>query len=380
MLPIDPKTSSVSAFPISGHHRASLREYIEDPARNNFNFIRLIASLLVLLTHCFVFYPSRRDPVSVLSNNLFTGAWLGVCSFFFLSGLLVTQSIRQGSSIKKFAVRRFLRIYPPAWLVIFLCAFVLGPLLTTWKLSFYLQNADFHHFLLNIFLVRIQYTLPGVWEHSPAGPGLTSSFWSLCLEVKLYALLAFVYALKIPGRRVLGIWLLFAIFLFDLFFLNQTKAIFSRIGLSAGNPLDYTLIAPLFGIGVLCNVCQDQIIITKNWLGAILVLSGIFFYYSLLVPATFILIPIVILYIGTKGVKWIKKITPKADLSYGIYLFGVPVGKGVFIYFHPENAWIYFLMSAAAITLFAVLSWYGLERKLRALKVRLDSRRASGQD
>ncbi len=82
----------------------------------------------------------------------------------------------------------------------------------------------------------------------------------------------------------------------------------------------------------------------------------------------FIFVPVATLFAATKGVSFIKKITPKADLSYGIYVFAYPLQQVVANYLHPQGTWAFFLSAMIIIFPFAIFSWYVVEKKALGLK------------
>jgi len=92
----------------------------------------------------------------------------GMAIFFILSGFLITNVLLKDQNIPKFLIRRFMRIVPLAWLVL--------------AITFTFTNASVHEIVSTLFF----YTN---WE--PMGlieP--TSHFWSLCVEVQFYLLIA----------------------------------------------------------------------------------------------------------------------------------------------------------------------------------------------
>ncbi len=300
-------------------------------------------------------------------------SYLGLCIFFFLSGLLVTQSLRHSPSWKNFLWRRFLRLYPAACLVILSCALILGPLLTTESLKDYFSNPEFYQFLANCLLIKLHFTLPGVeWGPPANSPFLIVAFWSIVLELKLYVGLLAGWLIKIPNKRILALAAVILAFLFNLAFYQQANDLFSRLIPIPFKPFpSYTVFTPLFLTGVLCNLYQDKIKIKKEWILLIIPLAIISVYSRNLTIMTFIVIPAFVLYLATSGIRWIKKITPRGDLSYGIYVFGGPVGTMVLVYAHPRNAWLDFGLSLLAVLPFAILSWYGIEKKMLSLKDRV---------
>lgn len=78
------------------------------PARNNFDALRLMGALLVLVSHQFAL-SGRREPMFVGDHSFGN---LGVLIFFSISGYLVTSSWLNDPRILRFCVRRTLRMLP----------------------------------------------------------------------------------------------------------------------------------------------------------------------------------------------------------------------------------------------------------------------------
>ena len=105
----------------------------------------------------------------------------GMVMFFTLSGFLITRFLIEDGNIKRFLVRRLLRIVPLGWLGMLL-AFAVARDASLGQIA---ANLLFYANLPPFFLV---------------GPG--SHFWSLCLEVQFYLSIALLVA--IGGARALS--------------------------------------------------------------------------------------------------------------------------------------------------------------------------------
>src|SRR6187455_1951063 len=79
---------------------------------NNFNLIRFLAALMVLVSHSFVLSTGRSqlEPFGALLGMNLGNMAVGV--FFAASGFLVTGSLLSRQSFSDFVVARALRIYP----------------------------------------------------------------------------------------------------------------------------------------------------------------------------------------------------------------------------------------------------------------------------
>jgi len=294
---------------------------------------------------------------------------LGLPSFFFISGLLVSQSLEKSSSWKNFLWKRFLRIYPAACFSILFCAFILGPLVTTWNLKIYFSNHLFYQFLSSCSLIQIKYEIPGVFENSLIGhSSINSSLWTVSLELKLYLGLLFFWLLKIPGRRYLLFLLIILFLVAGQIYPYQTDAfIYKLIGRHINIFGEFVCI-PIFLLGIVANIYKHKIIIRNYWLLIILALFILIVNFQHLGLLVFAFIVLTNLFVSTKGVSFLKKITPKADLSYGIYVFAFPFQQIVANYFYPTNSWTFFLLSMMIVLPFAFFSWYLVEKKALRLK------------
>ena len=99
----------------------------------------------------------------------------GMVIFFILSGFLITNLLIRDQNIVNFLIRRFMRIIPLAWLVLFITLF--------------LKNANVHQWTSNM-LFYANWPPMGLIDE-------TAHFWSLCLEIQFYILMALlVFLLK----------------------------------------------------------------------------------------------------------------------------------------------------------------------------------------
>ncbi|WP_162248174.1 acyltransferase family protein [Sphingopyxis sp. Root154] len=134
---------------------------------------RALSITLVLVGHLLPVGPSQW------AFNAPTAA-TGMVMFFTLSGFLITRFLIEDGDIRRFLVRRLMRIVPLGWLGMFLAFLVAGDA----SLEKIAGNLLFYANLPPFFLV---------------GPG--SHFWSLCLEVQFYLSIAMLVA--IGGKRAL---------------------------------------------------------------------------------------------------------------------------------------------------------------------------------
>lgn len=164
--------------------------------------LRGLAAVSVMLFHLGT--GDLRAPLSRALSSVSTAAfgygWIGVHVFFTLSGFVIAHSLGRTRlspwSALRFSLRRQVRLDPPYW-----CAIAVGAVLASIAARmrpsvprFVPSVADVvaHVFYANDLLGR---------------PGISSVFWSLCIEVQFYLLFVLV-VLLLQRFRLLLPWAL----------------------------------------------------------------------------------------------------------------------------------------------------------------------------
>ena len=352
---------------LSGHSQR-LEDHLHNRQQNNFNLIRLISALLVILAH----FSPTIDPVYLLSHGVVSCNEIAMPAFFFLSGLLVSQSLHQSPSRLNFLWRRFLRLYPAACFVIILSACVLGPLVSTYPPAVYFSHPLFWQYLRTTLLIHIYFYLPGVFHRSPLGPSVNASLWSLSLELKLYAGLFLSGYIK--NRRIYNLLVTISIIILAIigaFFRIPVQTAIRQAGYPGFVLYPYTNMLVYFLIGILCYRFRTRLFIPAYWIALIPLIGLISIWLHILNLTAFLLLPAAILYAAVNGARWIKKITPAPDLSYGIYVWGFPAGQMVLIYLHPPGPALTLLLTILCTLPPALVSWYLVESKALKAKNRV---------
>ena len=130
---------------------------------NNLDVFRLVAACMVIYGHAYAVAPQagRVDAVARLLGHDYSGS-LAVKIFFFLSGLVVTNSLLQKRNVVHFAIARFFRIWPALIFVTVVSALLLGPFVTALSLARYFSQGQ----LSDYRLLDTNYSLPGLLEES----------------------------------------------------------------------------------------------------------------------------------------------------------------------------------------------------------------------
>ena len=334
-----------------------LASHLSGPYNNNFKAMRLISALLVVLSHCY----GSKDPIAGVTNGLLSGSAIAMPTFFFLSGLLVTQSLETSPTRLNFLWKRFLRLYPAAVAAVILTACLLGPLVSTLPAGDYFTDHLFLRYLRTGLLTQIFYQLPGVFTHSPLGRSVNSSLWSLSLELKCYTglfLLSFINP-KIRYKLILiGVLVLLA----TATFYHQLEPFGKKLIHPTFVLHPYTGLTVFFLTGSLCYHYRRNITVHPWWIPVIVALGGIAAFFGFFQTALYLLLPAFNCCLAVTGTSLVARLTPKPDLSYGLYVWAFPMEQLVINYLHPTTPTLLFVFTLLLTIPLAVLSWYGVER------------------
>lgn len=327
--------------------------------RNNFDFLRIFAAVLVAITHSYAITGHAViEPLHYATDGRYYLSSIGLYIFFFTSGYLVTGSALSSKSAITFLKKRVLRIYPALITVVLLSVFFAGPLLTKFPLKNYFTDADTWKYLWTASGLRIRFRLPGVFEQTGfAMSGFNGSLWSISLELQLYGVLlllmltgifkrkkiliatfvvltaicllmciARVYSILMPDQKSL---LLACAFLFGG--IMQTRIISKKITIGLFTASGLLLIAKLAGI-IKVNILIDEVIF--------------FSFATYFVAFT----------------KWFS-IQIKNDISYGVYIYTFPIQQFFFqISGFDQSVLTNLLLSLFCSGILALLSWIYIEK------------------
>ncbi len=189
--------------------------------QNNFNALRLIAAVMVLVSHCFAL-TGRTEPFASLSGQ--TLGELGVSIFFAISGFLIAKSWDTDPAPWRYALKRALRLLPALIVAVLVTALIVGPVVTTLSPSSYFANLGVYRYMAeNSVLDTINGRLPGVFVHNVYPDAVSGSLWTLPVEATAYVGAAALGVVGALNRR----WVLAAIS-FALLFMLSTPILTSR--------------------------------------------------------------------------------------------------------------------------------------------------------
>ena len=318
-----------------------------DRPGNNFDLLRLMASLAVLLSHACAF-TGLPEPLARQSRNQTALGGIAVATFFVISGYLITQSYDRGRSPARFLAARALRLLPALAVTLVILALVLGPLLTTHDLHAYFADPRVGRFVwVNLSLTDFVGGLPGVFEHNRFPDLVDGSLWTLRYEAECYAI---VLALGLAG--LLRRWtaaLLCAAALFACFRWVGGVRVQLESYFAAGAFL-YLWRVPLDGRAAAACLALTLASLLTHGFRLAMATTGAY----------------VVIYAAMKLRPLHVRL--KADLSYGIYVWAFPVQQIVSM--DGGAWWVNVAFSTPIVLALAWLSWTLIEAPCLRLKTR----------
>lgn len=336
-------------------------------SNNNFDVVRLIAAMAVIYGHTFAVAPiaGAEDQFHRLTG--YHAGATAVKLFFFLSGLLVTNSLMTRRSIYHFFLSRFFRIWPGLAFVLLGSIFLIGPLVTQIDLKSYFTNPDTYlyfkrHILLDSWGTQSlgYYNLPGVFTENTYKDTVNAPLWSIAPEVFAYLSLAALYLAGLTKRSVatmvIGVIILDAV--------TPSRILFTFL---PKNVEDFSLLPFCFAIGALVALYKDDIkvdLFIPLGFGLLWYLFASSPYASQLFHLT---VFAVAMFFATRPFI-IKFFHLPLDASYGTYLWGFPIQQTL-AHFFPQliGPWHWIPAIILSVTAGAI-SWTFIEK--RAMKNR----------
>lgn len=341
-----------------------LRDILKRGA-NNFDILRLIAALAVIVGHSYAIAPQPpyQDGVLRILHFDYSGS-LAVKFFFFLSGLLVTNSIVTKPDAFRFLAKRAFRIFPGLFVCLLISVLIVGPLFTKLSLGAYFSNSETWHYLFNnTVLINMRWRLPEVFAESKFG--LNGSLWTLPYEVLCYIYLAVFYGLGLLKNKTVANVVFVSVIGISLFAPTHLPAYFSQ------NPDSYLLPA-CFALGALFANNKEHIKINLSHVILLWLLVWAFkdsigfqflFYIALFYSA---------LYISSTDFV-IKHLKLPFDASYGVYVYGFMIQQCLHALFPGMGVHGNQLLSGGIAVAMGIFSWYVVEKRFLELGNRLFS-------
>jgi peptidoglycan/LPS O-acetylase OafA/YrhL len=329
---------------------------------NNLDLFRLIAALAVIYGHSFALAPSPGfDDVLFRLSGQNTAA-MAVKFFFFLSGLLVTDSLLTRKSLLQFFVARFFRIWPGLTFVVLVSIFIIGPLATKLDLASYFSDPKTYLYFKHQILMQTwgtqslgYFDLPGVFTENAYKNTVNASQWSLFPEVFAYLTLAAVFSVGLLEKRLGTLLILFI--LVDA--VAPSRIIFTSLPM--GNE-DFSYLPFCFAAGAFFAIHKESIVIDARLPIGFALLFVLFQFTPNARYFFFLLMFTLALYLGTR--RWIiERLRLPFDVSYGTFLWGFPIQQMLATYLPNMTGIAHCLVAMTLAGLAGVASWKLVEQR-----------------
>lgn len=347
---------------------------------NNFNLIRILAALAVLVSHSFAVSLGFDEAEPGRVSLQLTPGDVAVDVFFVISGFLVTGSLLARASVREFVWARVLRIYPALLTMVVVVVFVLGPLMSTISAGSYFASPLTWIFLVknSTAFISIGKFLPGVFEDLPYPSEVNASLWTLFYEVSMYEwLLAFWLVGGGLARR-------FGTPRGKLFFglINGAciVAMLAYLGVRLHHPGFHPFLRLFYFFFTGAALYAHRGRVPLSWPACLAVLVAMLLATSS-ATAFFVVytigLPYVVLFVAHAPGGALRRYNRLGDYSYGIYIFAYPIQQTL-VSFNPGLQPLALIVASLGVTLpLAVISWHLIERPALSLRRRFMAPRAS---
>ena len=232
---------------------------MSERAKNYFHSLdalRFFAFLKVFIFHIPLFFVAADQPLMAwYSNHIQHGGGVGVSFFFTLSGFLIayiltTEKLKTGTiNIRRFILRRGLRIWPLYYLGVLLALFI--PYEIAQTIGFHTNWGGYDpDWRFSLTFLENYKSL--IMDQSPKTTPLPV-FWSLCIEIQFYAVwMIVIYFIK---RKAIPYFMLIAI-LASWFFRAYSNTFWQNeiiVNNDLFTNMDYFAISGLLGYFVAVN-------------------------------------------------------------------------------------------------------------------------------
>lgn len=342
--------------------------------KNNFDFLRLIFALFVVIAHS---YPLSGNDISnqwiyKLTNGQIELSNIGLNGFFILSGYLIYQSSVRSSSFYNYFWKRIIRIFP-ALVVVLVLTLLLAPIVYENSVSYFKNRDVYTYFFRNISLYQMQYSISGVFENNPFPLIINGSLWTIVYEFSLYIFLSLFLLISSNQIKKIIILSSFLIMYFGyLFYIDEL----SKIKIFDIEFLHFFNLGTFFVGGAALAAFKFETILNNKkikYLALLLFFVVIVITVKLEIYNNFkhLFLTLFVLLFGLMSFWPINNLHKIGDYSYGIYIYSFPIQQTLMYYFKFSTGKL-ICFSTLISLLFGALSWFFVEKKILVLKNRFN--------
>ncbi len=343
-----------------------------DPAKNNFDLLRIGFAILVIYCHCFSLKRSDFEPVNAYLHYGY-GGYLAVYGFLVISGFLVTRSLCE-RSVEDYVFARIARVIPGLALVTLVEVFVIGAIFTKDRLWVFLSYVGFGH-LWNLTVFGLDSRLYSVFPDTDPPWLMNGSLWTIPIECSFYIILPIIMLVFGLRRSVMPIFLLSLVAYPVAKYFGLSQATPGASLLSNVHAFPFIDLASYFFAGAAAWMVRDRIPFNRGLLAISLIGLYAATGAALSDLALKLFLPYLVLYAAMAGGIGTRLKRAIGDLSYGAYLFGFPVTLSVIAAAGGLSVHQTFFAAIAITLTCAWLSWRFVEQPCLHAKLWFQMRR-----
>ncbi|MFV8346500.1 acyltransferase family protein [Flavobacterium sp. ZB4P13] len=328
---------------------------------NNFDFLRFLFALLVVISHAYPLSGSSETSqwIYQITNEQIVLAQVGLSGFFIISGYFIFQSLERSKGLLDYFKKRVLRLFP-ALFVVLLLTIVLAPFVYNGAVPFFKNTAVYSYVSNNLSLYFFQSSIKGIFDTN-AYHSINGSLWTIRYEFSLYIALSLLFFFRKQKQLVLLIILFsYVVFIFlYTFYLDRFRgsSLFGLQGLHVLNLGTFFIGGSLLASLQFERMGNKSLILGISIL--ILVLSLYFNYYEWV---KHIIMPVVVMLLGFIPVFFIRTFGKIGDMSYGIYIYSFPIQQSL-MYFFKMDTYVLMISSVLLSMGFGYVSWHWIEKR-----------------
>lgn len=334
---------------------------------NSLDLLRLIAACQVMVLHSFEFTMKE-----VTGSPFFEVLRLfpGVPIFFFISGYLITRSYERSASIRHYWINRGLRIYPALAVCVFVNIFMV------WSTGYFEEVDASLNDLYLLFLGKatvLQFYNPEFMRGFGDGV-LNGSLWTICVELQFYFLVPFLYkVMKLRNREfntvIIGLILLGMIAnrLLYLWLDSYSEYVLWKLYRVSFLPWAYMFLFGMFvqrNFGLFAQYMRrvPLVPLVLGYVSFMLLVSDAGQHFGNSIPPyVFFILALVAFRFSYALTNFTKNTLKGQDLSYGIYIWHMPVINQV-LYLNETITFWNIPQIIIGTLLAATISWFFVER------------------
>ena len=344
--------------------RHAVKKKAVGKSKNNFDFLRLFFSILVIVSHSYplLYGNNDREPLMRLSGQMTLGS-VSVDMFFIMSGYLIATSWNNTKNARSFALKRVRRIYPGLFVVNLLCFAVLAPIVSPQHFGIF-NPKSIVKFFLNTLRLHGVGQLP-VFEDLPWKGVINGSLWSIPFEAWCYAGVVLLGLTALIQKRVvmLSVFILSVLLSTFVHYRGITPNGFVLESIF-GSAEAWVRLLPYFLVGIVYSLYSKEISFNPQYFLPALVIIFLSCFVTAGLTVTLPTLGAYCLFgFANQPVRYLRDCAKYGDFSYGIYLYAFPLQQTLVHFYKGWNPWTLFFAALVLATAFGVFSWHFVESR-----------------